>query len=85
MSSTPAMLRQRQRHYEEGNIFMRRQLTEAARECRSTTFTDAADQIEFIHRLARSIADQFDRIPRIEVIGSDIVVTFSGGMGPRAA
>jgi hypothetical protein len=65
---------------------LRRQLTEAARECRSTTFTDAADQIEFIHRLALSIADQFDRIPRIEVIGRDVVVAFSGGgMGPRAA
>ena len=64
---------------------MRRQLTEAARECRSTTFTGAADQFESIHRLAVSIAEQFDRMLRIELIGDDVVVTFSVDKGPWAA
>jgi hypothetical protein len=48
----------------------------------SCAFTDAADQVEFVHRRAISIADQFDQIPRIEVMGTDVVVTFSGGSGP---
>ena len=64
---------------------MRRQLTEAARECRSTMFTDAADQFEFVHRLAVSIAEQFDRILGIEVIGNDVVVTFGIRTPPQAA
>ena len=49
---------------------MRRQLTEAARECRSTTLTNAADQLEFIQRLAASIAGQSDRVLHVEGNGN---------------
>ena len=64
---------------------MRRQLIEAAHECRSTTFANAADQVEFIHRLVASIAGQFDRVHRVEVVGNDVVVTYLRRPGPRAA
>ena len=64
---------------------MRRQLTDAARECRSTTFTDARDQFDFIRRLVLRVAPQTGRMVRVELTGRDVVVTFSCGMGPRAA
>lgn len=64
---------------------MRRQLTEAARECLSTTLTDAAGQFEFIQKLAASIAGQFDRVHRVKVVGNDVVVTYLRRPGPQAA
>lgn len=64
---------------------MRRQLSEAARACRSTTFADARDQLTFIQSLAFSVAIEFNRLVRVEVEGRAVVVKFTASPGPRAA
>ena len=61
---------------------MRPQLVEAAKACQSTTFTDAEHQVDFIRRLAFSVAAEFGRLVTLEVrarCGGDLRA------GPRTA
>ena len=64
---------------------MRQQLIQAAKACQSITFTDADHQVDFIRRLAFSVAAEFGRLVTLEVVGRDVVVTFVETTGPQAA
>ena len=65
---------------------MRQQLVEAAKACQSTTFTNAEHQVDFIRRLAFSVAAEFGRLVTLEIIGGrNVVVTYVASTGPQAA
>ncbi|MGC1409214.1 MAG: hypothetical protein WA864_09765 [Acetobacteraceae bacterium] len=64
---------------------MRQQLIEAAKACGPTTFRDADHQVDFLRRLAVSVAAEFERLVEVEVTGRGVVVTFSAATGPQAA
>ncbi|MGC1407938.1 MAG: hypothetical protein WA864_03195 [Acetobacteraceae bacterium] len=58
---------------------------EAAGACQSATFRNADHQVDFLRRLAFSVATEFGRLVTLEVIGRDVVVTFVESTGPEAA
>lgn len=64
---------------------MLQHLIEAANACQSTTFTEVEHQVDFIRRLAFSVAAEFGRLVTLEVIGRDVVVTYAEDPGPQAA
>jgi hypothetical protein len=64
---------------------MRQQLVEAALTCRSITFSHAQAQFDYIQRLAISVGTNAGRLVRVEVNGSDVVVTYTATSGPNAA
>ena len=49
---------------------MLQHLIEAANACQSTTFTEVEHQVDFIRRLAFSVAAEFGRLVTLEVIGA---------------
>jgi hypothetical protein len=57
-------------------VSVRRQLQEAAIDCKSMTFHGASARVDQIKRVAFEVAGQFRRTVMIEINGSEVVVSF---------
>jgi hypothetical protein len=58
---------------------------DAAIACRLITFSHSRWQIDQIRQIALSVATDSKRLVRVEVVGRDVIATFSATTGPQGA